>query len=99
MFVHRRWLAGRGAVLILGIGFMTVLAGLGHGQGQGPTLPDEYYPKMVKYALKGLQDSLKGGTPKDDIQAVKARTAALMIAVYAQQNLTGADAQDRKSVV
>src|SRR5262249_32013749 len=71
------------------------------GRGQaadadGPIVPDADYPKMVKMAVKGIQDALKG-TP-DDIKATKARTAAVMIAAYAQQNLSGADGQQRATV-
>src|SRR5262249_52546614 len=44
----------------------------------------------VKHLAKGIQDALKG-SPKEE-QVTKARTAAILIAVAAQQNLSGADA-------
>jgi len=60
-------------------------------------LPDAEYPKMVQYTVKGIKDALKSGKPKEE-QVNKAKTAAVMIAAYAQQNLTGADGQQRATV-
>jgi hypothetical protein len=59
-------------------------------------LPDSDYPKMVKYAVKSIQDALKNSAKEE--QVTKARTAAVMLAAYAQQNLSGADGQLRATV-
>jgi hypothetical protein len=90
----RKWAwAIRGTALIIGIGLLSVAGASSAADADGPLLPDADYPKMVKYAVKGIQDALKG-TP-DDTKATKAHTAAVMIAAYAQQNLSGADGQQR----
>ena len=74
--------------------FMVGLVGSGSAADpKGQILPDDDYPKMVKYAVKSIQDALKGSP--DDVKATKARTAAIMLAAYAQQNLGGADGQQR----
>jgi hypothetical protein len=86
----------RGAALIGAFGLVAIgLSGSAAEDGKH-ILPDADYPKMVKYAVKGLQDALKG-TP-DEARVNKARTAAVMIAAYAQQNLDGADGQQRATV-
>src|SRR5262249_22306270 len=84
--------------VLLAAGILMVsLAGSGSAADpKGQLLPDDDYPKMVKYAVKSIQDALKG-TP-DDVKATKARTAAIMLAAYAQQNLGGADGQQRATV-
>jgi hypothetical protein len=93
----RKWAwAIQGTALILGIGLLSVAGASSAADSDGPLLPDGDYPKMVKYAVKGIQDALKG-TP-DDTKATKAHTAAIMIAAYAQQNLSGADGQQRATV-
>jgi hypothetical protein len=63
--------------------------------GKATYLPDSEYPKMVKRNVKGIQDALK---TSEDAMIEKARTAAVMIAAFAQQNLDGADAQQRATV-
>ncbi len=90
---QRRW-AIQGLVLAMGVWLLS--SGSHAADAPGQVLPDADYPKMLKYAVKGIQDSLKG-TPKDEL-IIKARTAALMAAAYAQQNLEGADGQQRATV-
>ena len=93
-FHPRKWAwAIQGTALILCIWSFSVASTSSAADSDGPLLPDADYPKMVKYAVKGIQDALKG-TP-DEIKATKAHTAAVMIAAYAQQNLSGGDAQQR----
>lgn len=85
----------RGAALV-GIG-LAVLATAGQAADEpAQVLPDADYAKMLKYLAKGIQDALKG-SPSEE-QATKARTAAVMIAAAAQQNLSGADAAQRAAV-
>lgn len=86
-----------GVILAAGMG-LVMLAGGSQAADPPPAqvLPDEDYPKMLKVAVKGIQDALKGN-PKEE-QVTKARTAAIMIAAYAQQNLNGAEAAQRATV-
>lgn len=85
-----------GMILLLGMGMLSI-AGLGRAaEGSEGVLPDEYYPKMLNHLTKGVQDALKG-SPKAE-QVGKARTAAIMIAACAQQNLNGADGQQRATI-
>lgn len=88
-----RW-AIQGLVLVMGVWLLS--SGSRAADAPGQVLPDADYPKMLKYAVKGIQDSLKG-TPKDEM-VIKARTAALMAAAYAQENLQGAEGQQRATV-
>src|SRR5262249_43903047 len=90
----RKWLL-QGPALFIGL-CLTVAGSTTAADGDAPLLPDGDYPKMVKYAVKGIQDALKGSP--DDTKATKAHTAAVMIAAYAQQNLSGADGQQRATV-
>jgi hypothetical protein len=83
--------------LAAGLLLLTVAERPGNAGAPGPILPDSEYPKMVKYSVKGLQDALKGGNPKEEL-VVKARTAAILIAACAQQNLDAADGQQRATV-
>jgi hypothetical protein len=78
------------------MGLLTLVGGGRAADAPAQVLPDEDYPKMLKYAAKGIQDALKG-SPKEE-QITKARTAAIMVAAYAQQNLTGADGGQRAAV-
>lgn len=92
MRVHSRRLTVLTALCLL------ALVGPNFGQtSPDAVLPDAEYPKMVQYAVKGIKDALKGGSPKDEL-VNKAKTAAVMIAAYAQQNLGGEDGQQRATV-
>lgn len=90
---QRRW-AIQGLVLATGVWLLS--SGSRAADAPGQVLPDSEYPKMLKYASKGIQDALKG-TPKDEM-IIKARTSAIMAAAYAQQNLEGAEGQQRATV-
>ncbi|MBY0526343.1 MAG: cytochrome c [Gemmataceae bacterium] len=59
-------------------------------------LPDAEYPKLVERAVAVIRQSLKDKPDKRGID--KSRTAALMIAAYAQENLNGADGARRATV-
>ena len=63
---------------------------------KSPLLPDADYPKMLQRNVKSIQAVLKG-SPGEALQE-KARTDAVMIAAYAQQNLEGSDGQQRATV-
>ncbi|MBL8799678.1 MAG: hypothetical protein JNM56_37695 [Planctomycetia bacterium] len=84
-----------GAALALGV--WLVGAAPSSAQNKDQVLPDADYPKMLQYGVKSVKDALKGASPKEEFVA-KARTTAIMIAAYAQQNLEGADAQQRATV-
>lgn len=83
--------SGLGLALLVGLWLLSVDAGAQSGKEQ--IVPDADYPKLVKRHVKGIQDALKG-SPGDDMTE-KARTSAVMIAAYAQQNLAGDDGQKR----
>jgi len=91
----RKW-ALQATALLVGLCLLTIARSTTAAEGDAPILPDGDYPKMVKYGVKGIQDALKGSP--DDTKATKAHTAAVMIAAYAQQNLSGADGQQRATV-
>ncbi|MBY0526344.1 MAG: hypothetical protein K2R98_23320 [Gemmataceae bacterium] len=96
MKFHARGWAVRVTAMVLGLGIMAA-AEIGSGQGaKDGTLPDAEYAKMLKRSVKGIQDALKG-TPEEPM-IEKARTAAVMTAAYAQDNLNGADGQQRATV-
>lgn len=59
-------------------------------------LPDSEYPRLVEFSSGVITDALKDKPDKRN--ADKARTAALMIAAYAQQNLSGPDGAQRATV-
>jgi hypothetical protein len=90
---RQRW-AIQGLALAMGVWVLS--SGSRAADAPGQVIPDADYPKMLKYGVKGIQDSLKG-TPKDEL-IIKARTAALMVAAYAQENLQGAEGQQRATV-
>lgn len=76
------------AVLALGIGLIAV-----HGNAadeKGPGVPDAEYPKLVAQSLKVIKDALAVEEPRFK-DAVKAKTAAIMIAVYAQSGPMNAE--------
>lgn len=83
------------AGLVLGVCLLAVAPSAAQNKDQ--VLPDPEYPKMLQYGVKGVKDALKGGAPREEL-ATKARTTAVMIAAYAQQNLEGADGQQRATV-
>lgn len=60
------------------------------------TLPDEAYPQMVQHSAKLLQDVLADPTAKKANE--RALNIALLLAAYAEQNLTGPDARQRTAV-
>lgn len=84
-----------GAGLVLGVWLLAVAPGTAQTKDQ--VLPDPEYPKMLAYGVKNVKDALKGGSPKEEL-VTKARTTAVMIAAYAQQNLEGPDGQTRATV-
>jgi hypothetical protein len=96
MTLHQRWLVARNTGLLLALALFLVAPG-GAADPKGPLVPDSDYPKLVKRSVKGIQDALKGGKPAEE-QASKARTAAVLIAAYAQLNLEGPDGQQRATV-
>jgi hypothetical protein len=83
-----------GAVVIV-TGLWLSAAGGAEGDKE-QFLPDSEYAKMVKRSVKGIQNALKGNPGAESLE--KARTAAVMIAAYAQQNLDGPDGQQRATV-
>lgn len=90
---HRSIVASAG--LVLGVWLLAVSPSAAQNKDQ--VLPDPEYPKMLQYGVKSIKDALKGGAPKEEL-TTKARTTAVMIAAYAQQNLEGADGQQRATV-
>lgn len=83
------------AGLTLGVWLLAVAPSAAQNKDQA--LPDSDYPKMLQYGVKSIKDALKGAAPKEEF-VTKARTTAIMIAAYAQQNLAGADGQQRATV-
>lgn len=85
---------GLGAIVLL-LGLWLAMVGVGDGAqgGREQLLPDAEYPKVVKRHAKAIQDALKNEPGADLVE--KARTSAVMIAAYAQQNLNGPDGQQR----
>lgn len=84
-------------LVVQGIALALVVAGTtGSAEGQEIMLPNEDYPKLVAYAVNGIKDALKDPTEETNIR--KAHTAAVMLAGYAQVNLSGPDAQVRATV-
>jgi hypothetical protein len=79
------------ASLLLGISSIASSA-----DAPAPLLSDGDYPRMVEPTVKLVQTSL-AGTPNRRA-ADKARLAVIMLAAFAQQNLKGADAQQRATV-
>jgi Cytochrome C' len=61
-----------------------------------PVLPDADYPRLVAFSADVIRTALKG--KPDKRAAERARTAAVMIAAYAQQNLSGRDGQQRATM-
>jgi hypothetical protein len=96
MTLHQRWVLVRNTGLLLAVGLLAVVPG-GAADSKGTLVPEADYPKLVKRSVKGIQDALKGGKPSDE-SIEKAHTAAVMIAAYAQDNLDGADGQQRATV-
>jgi len=92
-----------GAVTALGL---FLAAGLASGQGAGdgkPLVPEADYPKVLDQQFKVLQDTLKlldAAKESADKKkwTEKAHCAAVLIAVAAQDNLTGKDAPQRASL-
>ncbi len=95
MKVSARGRMFRSLVLAVAMGALTVL-GSRAADSSAPLLPDAEYPKMLQRNVKSIQTALKG-TPTPE-KAEKARTDAVLIAAYAQQNLNGADGQQRATV-
>lgn len=85
----------RSVVLALGMGALVVWGG-NAADNPSPLLPDADYPKMLKRNVKSIETALKG-TPEAE-KAEKARTDAVLIAAYAQQDLGGKDGQERATV-
>jgi hypothetical protein len=83
----------RAALLALGVGLIAAGASIRAADADSPVIPDIEYPKIVKYAVKNMQDALKGA-PKDDA-VQKARVAAAFLAAAAQDNLTGTEGAQR----
>lgn len=81
---------------VQGMALALIVAGVGSAEGQEVALPDEDYPKLVNYALNGIKEALKDPTEETNVR--KAHTAAVMLAGYAQVNLSGPDAQQRATV-
>lgn len=88
---------GLGAVALL-LGLWLVVVGVGDGAqgGKEQLLPDAEYPKMVKRNVKAIQDAFRGEQSAEMVE--KAKTCAVLIAAYAQQNLQGPDGQKRATV-
>jgi hypothetical protein len=87
----------RGALgLLLGLWFLSAGVGGGAQAEKDQLLPDAEYPKMLQRNTKAIQEALKSDPGADMVE--KARTAAVMIAAYAQQNLSGPEAQQRATV-
>jgi hypothetical protein len=61
-----------------------------------PTVPDADYPGLLELSGGVIREALKGKPDKRSVD--KARTAAVMIAAYAQQNLSGPNGPQRASV-
>lgn len=72
------------------------LASLLSADAPPPVLPDSEYPRLVEFSIGVMADALKD--KPDKRSADKARTAALMIAAYAQQNLSGPGGAQRATV-
>lgn len=74
------------ATVALALAALTVLTSESVGQGKSdmykPILPPEQYAKLVEAELKLIKDALKDKVTKKEIN--KARTAAIMMAFYAQ---------------
>jgi hypothetical protein len=79
-------LAIQGTALALG----AFVLGTELAEGQEVGIPNDDYPKLVDYAVTGIKEALKD--PTEDTNVRKARTAAVMLAAYAQTNLSGPDA-------
>jgi cytochrome c556 len=97
MTLFQRGGAFRNALLILAFGVLMVVPG-GAADPKVKVLEDSDYPKLLKREVKGIQTALKDGKPNGENAAEKARTAAILIAAAAQQNLEGADGQERATV-
>jgi hypothetical protein len=61
-----------------------------------PVLPDAEYPRLLGPSVQTIVTSLAGEPTRRGVE--KARVAALMLAEFAQQNLGGADGQQRATV-
>jgi len=61
-----------------------------------PVLPDADYPKLVEFSSGVIRAALQAKA--DRRAAERARTAAIMIAAYAQQNLAGMDGPQRAAL-
>lgn len=78
---------------------LVVFAALSNGRAadlKEVVVPDAEYPKLVDFSSQVIREALKGKPEKR--LADKAQLAALMIAAYAQQNLDGANGQQRATV-
>jgi hypothetical protein len=75
---------------------LTLLVSAPAADPPAPLLPDADYPKLVEFSSGVIRDALKG--QPDKRAAGRARTAAIMIAAYAQQNLAGPDGQQRATL-
>ena len=76
-----------------------LLAGAAQGEAaeaMKPTLPDADYVRTIEPSVKLLQDALGGEVTRRS--ADKARLAMLMLAEFAQQNLSGPDGAQRATV-
>ncbi len=97
MTLHARaaLLTKTGLLLALGLAFGAETLGRA-ADPKDPLVSDADYPKLVKRFTKGIAEALKG-TPNDE-NISKARVAAVLLASAAQQNLSGADGQQRATV-
>jgi hypothetical protein len=99
MKLHAQWVAVRNAGLILALCLLAIAEVGSAADSKEIVLPDSEYPLLLKRLITdGIEKSLKakGGPTEEGIE--KARTAAAMIAVLAQQNLDGPDGQQRATV-
>lgn len=90
----RGWML-RSVALTMGMWALAVLGGSA-ADNKSPLLPDADYPKMLVRNVKSIEAALKGSPSPE--KAEKARTDAVLIAAYAQQNLSGADGAERATV-
>jgi len=72
------------------------VAGLLAADPKGPGVPDSDYPKQLSQSVDVIREALKGEVGRR--QADRAASMAVLIAVYAQQNLLGEDAAQRATV-
>jgi hypothetical protein len=68
----------------------------GAAEAKSPTLPDADYARTIEPSVKLLQDALAGEVTRRS--ADKARLSMLMLAEFAQQNLSGPDGLQRATV-